>query len=263
MKTERIALIDSGIGGISLLNELIVKMPTEKFLYLGDVKNAPYGNKSKAELLRITENNIKTLLRYPLKCVVFACNTLSVTVSAETSELLNVPLFGVYPPVEPIIKDERVKTGEKGKTDAYKENYLFCTVQTAERYKGIKGWKVIPLKDLAKDVEDNKFRLSQIDLKKHLKIGFQKVGVPFPEGDNFRADKVILGCTHYYFVKDQFIDHLKPRRLLSGNAFTAEKVKNYVDFIPKNTNGKENTVDFIGDNFKEIKRFYEKVGKYL
>jgi glutamate racemase len=54
-----IAVIDSGVGGISVLRELIKIMPDERFLYFGDSQNAPYGTKSRAEVLEITKNNLE------------------------------------------------------------------------------------------------------------------------------------------------------------------------------------------------------------
>ena len=78
MNNQYIAVIDSGIGGISVLRELIKSFPCEKFLYFGDNKNTPYGNKSKRDLLNLAIHNINILKSYPIKAIVLACNTLSV-----------------------------------------------------------------------------------------------------------------------------------------------------------------------------------------
>ena len=70
-----IAVIDSGVGGISVLRELRRLMPNEHFLYLGDSKNAPYGEKSRAAVLDITRANLDALKARGIKALVIACNT--------------------------------------------------------------------------------------------------------------------------------------------------------------------------------------------
>ena len=100
MKNGYIAVFDSGIGGISLLNALVDAMPYERFLYFGDNDNAPYGNKNKAELLRLAINGVELLKGYEIKGLVLACNTLSTSCIKEISEYIGVKTFGVFPPVE-------------------------------------------------------------------------------------------------------------------------------------------------------------------
>ena len=64
MNDGYIAILDSGIGGVSVLLELIKLLPNERYLYFGDNHNAPYGNKSLSQLLRITEKNIDYIKQY-------------------------------------------------------------------------------------------------------------------------------------------------------------------------------------------------------
>ena len=66
MKDGFICVIDSGIGGLAVLKELIKKAPTEKYLYFGDNLNAPYGNKSKRRLWELTLNNLVYLSQFLL-----------------------------------------------------------------------------------------------------------------------------------------------------------------------------------------------------
>ena len=80
MNDGYIAILDSGIGGISVLLELIKLLPNERYLYFGDNHNAPYGNKSLSQLLRITEKNIDYIKQYKIKALIFACNTLFKTI---------------------------------------------------------------------------------------------------------------------------------------------------------------------------------------
>ena len=95
MKQGYIAVIDSGIGGISLLSDLIKNFPNEKFLYLGDNNNAPYGEKSKHELIALTMKNIDYVKSFGIKAIVFACNTISVNILLNTMEYSNLPVYGM------------------------------------------------------------------------------------------------------------------------------------------------------------------------
>ena len=70
-----IAVFDSGVGGISVLRQLVRQMPNENFLYFGDSANAPYGSRSTEEIRRLTLQNVEKLYRRGLKALVIACNT--------------------------------------------------------------------------------------------------------------------------------------------------------------------------------------------
>ena len=70
-----IGVFDSGVGGLSVLAELVRQMPNENYIYLGDRKNAPYGSRTTDEVLRLSEENAKRLVDLGAKCLVIACNT--------------------------------------------------------------------------------------------------------------------------------------------------------------------------------------------
>ena len=80
----QIAVFDSGLGGISVLRELVRQMPHEQFLYFGDSANAPYGSRSTAEVRALTLGSIDALMARGVKAVVVACNTAT---SAAIDEL--------------------------------------------------------------------------------------------------------------------------------------------------------------------------------
>ncbi len=72
---EPIGVFDSGVGGISVLREMVNIMPNENFLYLGDSIHAPYGTKSLEEVRELTIYNVETLLKKGVKSIAVACNT--------------------------------------------------------------------------------------------------------------------------------------------------------------------------------------------
>ena len=231
-------MLDSGIGGFSVLREIIRVLPNERFLYFGDNKNAPYGNRKKGELYYLTRKNLSYILRYNVKAAVVGCNTLSMAVLPLIAPACDVPLFGVYPPL--------LKT--RGTA------YLFATPLTCAKIPEGKDLHVFPLKDLAADIETNKYRLDSVDIESHL----YKAGVPTD-----KADTVILGCTHYFFVKSQFIDHFCPRKILSGEKYTAARLKNCLKKNGLMRNNENFTIDFIGENSEENFIFYNSVVKNM
>ena len=97
-----IAVFDSGVGGISVLRELVRVMPNENFIYFGDSANAPYGSKSKEQVLSITRKNLEALMSRGIKAFVIACNTAtSAAVSTLRAEYKELPIIGIEPAVKP------------------------------------------------------------------------------------------------------------------------------------------------------------------
>ncbi len=240
MNSGYIAILDSGIGGFSVLIETARRTKGERFLYFGDNKNAPYGNKSKSELYNLLRKNLSLILKYNVKAIIIGCNTLSVSVLPIIRPTCDVPLFGVYPPV-----DKR-----SGRT------YLFATPVTCSYCKNARGITIFPLANLATDIEKNKMRLGFVDIKNHISVNTSLNSASRPE-------TLILGCTHYFFVKKQFTDHFCPRKIYSGEEETAKRVKKYLNKNALMSKNKEFTVDFIGENAEENFNFYNMVVKDL
>ena len=101
VKTDKIAVFDSGVGGISVLRELVKLMPGEDFLYFGDSANAPYGNKTTEEVRRLTLHNANMLLNRGVKALVIACNTAT---SAAISDLRQAYPDAIIVGIEPALK---------------------------------------------------------------------------------------------------------------------------------------------------------------
>lgn len=91
-----IGVFDSGIGGITVLRELIKKFPQENFIYLGDTARLPYGSKSAPTVRKYTEQNMNYLISKNVKAIVVACNTASTQISETVFE--NRPVYNVIDP---------------------------------------------------------------------------------------------------------------------------------------------------------------------
>ena len=75
MKKRIIGVFDSGVGGLSVLEEIKKVNPNEEYVYLKDTENFPYGEKKKEEIIKLTRNNIKKLIEKNAKLIVIACGT--------------------------------------------------------------------------------------------------------------------------------------------------------------------------------------------
>ena len=205
MTKANIAVLDSGIGGLSVLKVLDDNLSNKRFYYFGDNINAPYGNKTIRELKKITLNNLSLLSSYDIDVIVLGCNTLSVNLLHEIEYYSNIKTFGVFPPVE-YAKMRRENT------------LLLSTVATAKNYKKENAFYPLGLENLAKDIEENVFNLNLVDLNYH----FSSI-----LNEKKRFETVILGCTHYEFIKNKIFNHLKPQNMISGVNFTLKTLLNY------------------------------------
>ena len=186
-----IAVIDSGVGGISVLRELIKIMPNEKFLYLGDSKNAPYGTKSRAEVLEITRNNLEMLRARGIKALVIACNTAtSAAVKILREENPDLIIVGIEPAVKPASKlCESPRVLVMATPLTLKEEKFKNLV---DRFASDGEFIPLPCPGLADliergDVEGDEVRVYLTDL--------------FSPYLGEKIDGIVLGCTHYPHVR--------------------------------------------------------------
>ncbi len=187
-----IAVIDSGVGGISVLKELIKLMPNENYIYFGDNKNAPYGNKTTEEVKNLMFSNVSMLLEKGAKAIVIACNTATgASVEALREKYHDISIIGIEPAIKPTIK--------------YKEHSNVLVMATPLTLKQDKFYELLyrfcddvnimtlacpGLMDL---IEEGK--TEGRELEEFLKKLFSEV-------DGIRFDSVVLGCTHYPHVKE-------------------------------------------------------------
>lgn len=251
MDSGYIAVLDSGIGGLSVLKELIKIMPNEKYIYLGDNKNAPYGDKGERELSLLVFDLINQLSFYPLKALVIGCNTLSVTILEQIKKMVYVPVFGVFPPIESLIYNKQ-------------SGLLLCTPNTAKKYAyKYKNIDVLSLSYLAKDIEEKIFCIDKLNIDFHFENAKFYSANKAKFNYFYNYDRVIFGCTHYFFVKKQILDHFDHLKITSGNHFTALKVKKYLENKKPLDKNKRFSILFLGENRFFNQKIFEKVVFYI
>lgn len=189
MNENPIGIFDSGIGGTSIWKEIHKTLPQENTIYLADSKNAPYGEKPKEEIIRLSIKNTEFLLNQNCKIIVVACNTATTNAIAYLRQNYKVPFIGIEPAIKPAAL--QTKTGVVGvlATKGTLSSELFH--KTANLHaSGIKiieqvGEGLVPLIEAAK-IESEEMREL---LKKYLKPMIAQ-----------QADYLVLGCTHYPYL---------------------------------------------------------------
>ena len=107
-----VGVLDSGVGGLTILRELLRELPDERFVYFGDTGNCPYGIRTEREIQDLSIAAVRVLLDHGAKIVVVACNTASVSALKELREAFTLPFVGVVPAVKPAA--ERTRVGRVG-----------------------------------------------------------------------------------------------------------------------------------------------------
>ena len=206
-----IGVFDSGVGGISVLRALVEELPHEDFHYFGDSANAPYGEKTEERVLELSRNIVERFVADGAKAIVIACNTAtSASAAALRAAYPDLPVIGIEPALKPATEDPDhgrilvMATDITLRLDKYQE--LAATYG--------KDCEVIsvPCPGLAARIEHGD--LDAADVRETIR-GF--VGAFAGT-----AHSVVLGCTHYPFVRRQIAEVLgSDVRFYDGGAGTA------------------------------------------
>ena len=185
-QTSTIGIFDSGLGGLSITRELVQLLPNENIIYLADSKNAPYGEKTKEQIIDFSIKNTELLLSLGCKIIVVACNTATTNAIKTLREKFKVSFIGIEPATKPAAL--KTKTGKIGvlATKGTLNSDLFIT--TSSQFKHI---DIIETegKDLVRLIEAGQLERTKPLLEEYLLPMFKK-----------GADNLVLGCTHYPFL---------------------------------------------------------------
>ncbi len=187
-KNNFIGVFDSGVGGLKILSSLKKSFPNENFVYVFDRSHAPYGNRSNRFVNNRAYKISSLLYKKGAKVIIVACNTATTVSINDLREKIDVPFIGVEPP----IKSACENTNEK--------ILMLCTSLTAKQKKVKelllkhdinKQVTVVPCEDLAFLIESNLHDLTKVKPYLETILSIYK-----------DIKHIILGCTHYYFIKD-------------------------------------------------------------
>lgn len=234
--TRAIGLFDSGIGGLTVLQQLVRVLPYENFIYFGDTARLPYGDKSPETILRYSIENARFLNDKGIKMLVVPCNTASAYALEKLQQELDVPVVGVIGPGA----DRAVASTKSGcigvlgtrgtvKSEAYRRAIL--EVNPKAHVVQVACPLFVPL------VEENFIahpaaRLIVRDYLKSLK--------------EHRIDTLLLGCTHYPLLKPLIAEEMGDEVAIIDSASScADKVDSILNQLDlKNNSGRSGCLSY-------------------
>ena len=242
---RKIGLFDSGLGGLSVLKTLRELLPNEDYLFYEDSINNPYGVKDEDTLLDITSKIVDYLLDHDCKIIVIACNTATTSCMKRLREK--------YPDVIFVGTVPAVKVAYDGN---YKETVVLSTPYTKN------SKRLIELVHDYKNDDQNIYNISgenlanliELDKKEEIRELLNRV-----LGEYTFADSIVLGCTHYSLIKDEFRKVLPNAMLLDGCMGVSQEVKRQLEkrdlLNKKETKGSLEIINTKDDSL--ITRSYE------
>ena len=202
-----VGVFDSGLGGLTVVKEIIKLLPNENIIYLGDTARVPYGTRSNEIIKKFSEENITFLLKRNVKCIVIACHTSSaVSGNYLKKKFSNIPIFDVVSPVLEELKQSKEKIGVIG-TRATVNSGVYSKLNKVIQ---------IPCPLFVPFIEEGETKGKLIESLVIKYIGKLKVEI------------LVLGCTHYPIIKDVIKKVLPKAKQLNPGVLVANELKGYL-----------------------------------
>lgn len=191
MDDRPIGIFDSGVGGLTVFQQIKTVLPNERMIYLGDTKRFPYGSKSKETIIELSRKNCDFLIKSQVKVIIIACGTATSQALESLKNMYSIPIVGIIEPTVLSLKQEKIhKIGVMATTGTIKSNSWEHEIK-----KLIPDVDVInkPCPLLAQMAEEGwtNNEIARLTIKEYVSV-FK----------NNPVEKLILGCTHYPLFKD-------------------------------------------------------------
>ncbi len=235
-----IGVFDSGFGGISTLAELLRLLPAEKFIYYADSAHAPYGQRSRDEVRELTMAAAEKLNEQGIKALLVACNTATSAAINELRDVLSIPVIGMEPALKPAAEctsdDQRIAVLATPMT--LQENKFR---KLLARYGQNHDIEIVPCEKLAAMVEAG--HINDTVVFDYITELFAAHNI-----NKKNTSVIVLGCTHYLFVKKTIRQIIGPSpAILDGNYGAARQLQHILE-----TNDLLNTVSCCDDHHVRV-----------
>ncbi len=223
----KIGLMDSGMGGLSVLKELLKYDSELEIVYYGDLKNSPYGEKDASEVLELVRSVCKFLQKENVSAILLACNTATSAAAQTLRKEFSIPIFGMEPAIKPAILQN------PGKKVALLATPVTQREEKLQRLKSeLKAEELvlsISCPGLAGLVDQGDFDKAEKYLRPIL-ANLQEQDV----------ENLVLGCTHYVFLKQIILKNFPNVKIYDGNSGTIKHLLNSLQVPRDILNGSQN-----------------------
>lgn len=240
-----IGVFDSGIGGVTVLKEILKILPNENYIYYSDSKNNPYGDKSDKEIFNMCDKIVKEFIEEECKAIVIACNTASAKAARQLREKYPEEIIIAIEPAYKMVHDfayekPTLVMATKGTIESEKFYRLYKKYDNHKTY-------LLACKGLADIIEEGNEEKIQLYLKNNLSKYIGKV------------ENVVLGCTHYPLIQEQIKQVLGNVKFFNGAPNLAKHLKDVLEannlISDSLIKGKVNFIDSSNLKYKKD-RFY-------
>ncbi len=219
MSRGKIAFIDSGIGGLTVLHQALLLIPGENYIYYADTDNVPYGTKSKKEIRRLVFSATNKLSSYDLKALVIACNTATSVVVKKLREKYDFPIIGMEPAIKPALQispEGGILLCATKRT--IKEKKLKHLIKSLNAKSKIEALSLQKLVTFAEHRDFDSPKVEKYLRKKFAQLQWKDINV------------LVLGCTHFIFYK-KLILKLAPKNIsiVDGNLGTVQRLNSLIE----------------------------------
>jgi glutamate racemase len=215
---QPIGIFDSGVGGLTVVKEIMNVLPHESIIYIGDTARVPYGIRSAETVLRYSRENAEFLTSRNIKLLVIACNTSSSVSLQDLRQRLNIPVIGVIEPGAraAVASTKRGRIAVIGTETTIRSNAYERAIKAINGSVEVKGVACPLFVPLVEEgwVDGEVVRLIAEKYLSPLKY------------DNF--DTLVLGCTHYPIIKDVIAETVEAN-LIDSAVETAREVKRILE----------------------------------
>ena len=253
--TAPIGVFDSGVGGLTVVREIVRQLPNENIVYFGDTARVPYGSKSPNTIIRFSEQIIRFLKTKEVKAIVIACNTASALALDAVRNEFDVPIMGVIVPGAraAVEATENCKVGVIA-TDATVRSGMYTKIIQEMNPKIDVIEKACPL--FVPLVEDGlkKHQVTQLMIEHYLESMKQS-----------EIDAMILGCTHYPLLRSRIRAYMGENIQIVNPAYeTALDLKRVLESENAvNDSGNLNKYEFyVSDAAEKFKQFANSILPY-
>jgi len=221
MNNKPIGLIDSGVGGLTVMKEAIRQLPNETFYYVGDTKRCPYGPRTEEEVLDFTWDMVQFLLKKDIKMLVIACNTATAVALSNIKDKLSIPVLGVIQPgsLAAIRMSKNRNIGVIATQGTVKSEVYPQTIQQKTTDANVVSLACPTFVDL---VERDMY--TSEEAWKEVRDTLQ----PFNQTD---IDTLIMGCTHFPLLRPLIQEAVgKKVELIDSGAETVNLMSTILDY---------------------------------